>query len=80
MITVGGVGFEERRREMATGLLLVPMSLLASVAFLLDRFHQPPAELDDELLYGNGYGFAGIVAFIVTVSVLTLLALYAISP
>jgi hypothetical protein len=60
---------------MNTGLVLVPLSLLASLTFLLNRLHVPLAEPDDEVIVQDGYGFVGIVVFVVVVCVLTLLAL-----
>lgn len=63
---------------MNVGLLL-PLSLLASLAFLLNRFNVPPAEVDEDVFLREGYGFAGVAVFVTVVCVSTLLVLNHIS-
>jgi hypothetical protein len=60
---------------MNTGLVLIPISLLASLTFLLNRVNFAFADPDDDGLIRDGYGFIGIVVFATTICVLTLLVL-----
>jgi len=52
------------------------LGLFASLTLFFERLRVPPEEPEEVVVIDEGYGFAGIVAFMVAVSVLTLLALY----
>ena len=60
---------------MNAALLLVPLGLFASLTLFFERLRVPPEE-PQEVVLEEGYGFAGIVAFMTVVCVLTLLVLY----
>ena len=60
---------------MNAALLLVPLGLFASLTLFFERL-RVPAEEPQEVVLEEGYGFAGIVAFMTVVCVLTLLVLY----
>jgi hypothetical protein len=60
---------------MNAALLLVPLGLFASLTLFFERLRVSPEE-PQEVVLEEGYGFAGIVAFMTVVCVLTLLVLY----
>jgi hypothetical protein len=61
---------------MNAALLLVPLGLFASLTLFFERLRVPPEEPEEVVVIDEGYGFVGLVAFMVAVSALTLLALY----
>jgi hypothetical protein len=65
---------------MTTELLLALLALiLALMILVLGSFNVPSKEVKDEMLLKEGYGLAGIAAFVIGVTALVLFLLHLIS-